>query len=237
MVLDGKRPRLRIACRSLPEPALRASRTVQSIFFTGMVLPGSPMIGMIGFAPAEAGAFSVVPSTRLGGNVGHPARRRRHDAVPAYHGRRCAALARRRPFGARRRRSVRYVDRNGRGRNVAHIARTGIGSSPRRCGAGAPSASTLRKRGRVAGFPPRRRSGRRSGTSEVLPRYSPSGGARRSIAERPTNSGRKCLFSLIARRARVRCRYWIGPTRVMTAAAPMRYREAAARSVAARRVW
>ena len=34
-----------------------------------MRLPSVPMIGTIGVAPAEAGAFSVVPPTRYGGNM------------------------------------------------------------------------------------------------------------------------------------------------------------------------
>jgi acetamidase/formamidase len=53
------------------EPVLRMSTiehgTVQ--LFTGMRVPCVPMIGTIGVAPAEAGAFSVVPPTRYGGNM------------------------------------------------------------------------------------------------------------------------------------------------------------------------
>ena len=37
--------------------------------FTGMRIPSVPMIGTIGVAPAEAGAFSVIPPTRNGGNM------------------------------------------------------------------------------------------------------------------------------------------------------------------------
>ena len=53
------------------EPALRmwriANGTVE--LFTGMRLASLPMIGTIGVAPAEAGAFSVIPPTRRGGNM------------------------------------------------------------------------------------------------------------------------------------------------------------------------
>jgi acetamidase/formamidase len=53
------------------EPALRSSRIANGVveLFTGMRLPSVPMIGTIGVAPAEAGAFSVVPPTRYGGNM------------------------------------------------------------------------------------------------------------------------------------------------------------------------
>jgi acetamidase/formamidase len=53
------------------EPVLRASRIANGSieFFTGMRLPSVPMIGTIGVAPAEAGAFSVLPPTRYGGNM------------------------------------------------------------------------------------------------------------------------------------------------------------------------
>ena len=53
------------------EPALRMSRIANGTIeaFTGMRLPSIPMIGTIGVAPAESGAFSVVPPTRNGGNM------------------------------------------------------------------------------------------------------------------------------------------------------------------------
>jgi acetamidase/formamidase len=53
------------------EPALRISRIAGGTIelFTGMRLPSVPMIGTIGVAPAEPGAFSVVPPTRYGGNM------------------------------------------------------------------------------------------------------------------------------------------------------------------------
>ena len=53
------------------EPALRISRIAEGRveLFTGMHLPSVPMIGTIGVAPAEAGAFSVIPPTRNGGNM------------------------------------------------------------------------------------------------------------------------------------------------------------------------
>jgi len=53
------------------EPALRISRIESGTIalFTGMQLPSVPMIGTIGVAPAQAGAFSVVPPTRNGGNM------------------------------------------------------------------------------------------------------------------------------------------------------------------------
>ena len=53
------------------EPALRHSRIRNGSIelFTGMTIPCLPMIGTIGVAPAEAGAFSVVPPTRNGGNM------------------------------------------------------------------------------------------------------------------------------------------------------------------------
>src|SRR5471030_1247229 len=53
------------------EPALRMSRVTNGAIelFTGMRLPSVPMIGTIGVAPAEAGAFSVIPPTRYGGNM------------------------------------------------------------------------------------------------------------------------------------------------------------------------
>jgi acetamidase/formamidase len=53
------------------EPALRISRIAAGSveLFTGMRLPSVPMIGTIGVAPAEAGAFSVIPPTRNGGNM------------------------------------------------------------------------------------------------------------------------------------------------------------------------
>lgn len=52
-------------------PALRMSRIVGGTIelFTGMRLPSVPMIGTIGVAPSEPGAFSVVPPTRRGGNM------------------------------------------------------------------------------------------------------------------------------------------------------------------------
>lgn len=53
------------------EPTLRMSRIANGSIelFTGMRLPSVPMIGTIGVAPAEAGAFSVIPPTRYGGNM------------------------------------------------------------------------------------------------------------------------------------------------------------------------
>ncbi len=53
------------------EPALRSSRIANGVveLFTGMRLPSVPMIGTIGVAPAEPGAFSVVPPTKYGGNM------------------------------------------------------------------------------------------------------------------------------------------------------------------------
>jgi acetamidase/formamidase len=53
------------------EPALRSSRITggKIDLFTGMQLPSVPMIGTIGVAPAAAGAFSVIPPTRYGGNM------------------------------------------------------------------------------------------------------------------------------------------------------------------------
>lgn len=53
------------------EPALRTSRIANGAIevFTGMRLASVPMIGTIGVAPAEAGAFSVIPPTRNGGNM------------------------------------------------------------------------------------------------------------------------------------------------------------------------
>jgi len=53
------------------EPALRISRIAggQIELFTGMRILSVPMIGTIGVAPAEAGAFSVIPPTRNGGNM------------------------------------------------------------------------------------------------------------------------------------------------------------------------
>jgi acetamidase/formamidase len=53
------------------EPALRFSRIAggRVELFTGMQIPSVPMIGTIGVAPAEAGAFSVIPPTRNGGNM------------------------------------------------------------------------------------------------------------------------------------------------------------------------
>jgi acetamidase/formamidase len=53
------------------EPVLRTSRIENGTvaLFTGMTLPSVPMIGTIGVAPAAAGAFSVVPPTRNGGNM------------------------------------------------------------------------------------------------------------------------------------------------------------------------
>jgi acetamidase/formamidase len=54
-----------------PEPVLRTSRIANGTIelFTGMRIPSVPMIGTIGVAPAEPGAFSVVPPTRNGGNM------------------------------------------------------------------------------------------------------------------------------------------------------------------------
>jgi acetamidase/formamidase len=53
------------------EAALRSSRIANGAveLFTGMRLASVPMIGTIGVAPAEAGAFSVIPPTRYGGNM------------------------------------------------------------------------------------------------------------------------------------------------------------------------
>jgi acetamidase/formamidase len=53
------------------EPALRMSRIANGTveLFTGMRFASVPMIGTIGVAPAEAGAFSVIPPTRNGGNM------------------------------------------------------------------------------------------------------------------------------------------------------------------------
>jgi acetamidase/formamidase len=53
------------------DPALRMSRIANGSveLFTGMRLASVPMIGTIGVAPAEAGAFSVIPPTRNGGNM------------------------------------------------------------------------------------------------------------------------------------------------------------------------
>jgi len=53
------------------EPAFRTSRIRDGTIelFTGMTIPSVPMIGTIGVAPSEAGAFSVVPPTRNGGNM------------------------------------------------------------------------------------------------------------------------------------------------------------------------
>jgi acetamidase/formamidase len=53
------------------EPVLRTSRIRNGAieFFTGMLLPSVPMIGTIGVAPEELGAFSVIPPTRNGGNM------------------------------------------------------------------------------------------------------------------------------------------------------------------------
>jgi acetamidase/formamidase len=53
------------------EPALRFSRIAggRVELFTGVNVPSVPMIGTIGVAPAEAGAFSVIPPTRYGGNM------------------------------------------------------------------------------------------------------------------------------------------------------------------------
>ena len=53
------------------DPALRISRIANGRveLFTGMQLPSVPMIGTIGVAPAEAGAFSLIPPTRYGGNM------------------------------------------------------------------------------------------------------------------------------------------------------------------------
>jgi acetamidase/formamidase len=52
-------------------PALRFSSIASGRveLFTGMQIPSVPMIGTIGVAPAEAGAFSVIPPTRNGGNM------------------------------------------------------------------------------------------------------------------------------------------------------------------------
>jgi acetamidase/formamidase len=53
------------------QPELRASRIVDGTIelFTGMRIPSVPMIGTIGVAPPDAGAFSVIPPTRYGGNM------------------------------------------------------------------------------------------------------------------------------------------------------------------------
>lgn len=53
------------------DPAFRTSHIKNGTIelFTGMSLGSVPMIGTIGVAPAEAGAFSVVPPTRNGGNM------------------------------------------------------------------------------------------------------------------------------------------------------------------------
>src|SRR5579872_1315993 len=53
------------------EPALRTSRMTNGTIelFTGMRMTSVPMIGTIGVAPAQAGAFSVVPPTQYGGNM------------------------------------------------------------------------------------------------------------------------------------------------------------------------
>jgi acetamidase/formamidase len=53
------------------EPALRMSRIANGTIelFTGMRLPSVPMIGTIGVAHAEPGAFSVIPPTQYGGNM------------------------------------------------------------------------------------------------------------------------------------------------------------------------
>jgi acetamidase/formamidase len=53
------------------QPALRVSRIANGTIelFTGMKIPSVPMIGTIGIAPAEPGAFSVIPPTRHGGNM------------------------------------------------------------------------------------------------------------------------------------------------------------------------
>jgi acetamidase/formamidase len=53
------------------EPALRTSHIAGGAIelFTGMRIACVPMIGTIGVAPAEAGAFSVIPPTRNGGNM------------------------------------------------------------------------------------------------------------------------------------------------------------------------
>jgi acetamidase/formamidase len=53
------------------QPALRVSRIANGTIelFTGMKLPAVPMIGTIGVAPAEPGAFSIIPPTRHGGNM------------------------------------------------------------------------------------------------------------------------------------------------------------------------
>jgi acetamidase/formamidase len=53
------------------EPALRSSRIANGTIelFTGMQLASVPMIGTIGVAPPETGAFSVIPPTPHGGNM------------------------------------------------------------------------------------------------------------------------------------------------------------------------
>jgi acetamidase/formamidase len=53
------------------EPALRMSRIANGTveLFTGMRLPSVPMIGTIGVAHAQRGAFSVIPPTQYGGNM------------------------------------------------------------------------------------------------------------------------------------------------------------------------
>jgi acetamidase/formamidase len=53
------------------EPALRTSRIANGSIdlFTGMRIESVPMIGTIGVAPEQPGAFSVVPPTRRGGNM------------------------------------------------------------------------------------------------------------------------------------------------------------------------
>jgi len=53
------------------DAALRMSRIANGSIelFTGMRLASVPMIGTIGVAPAQAGAFSVIPPTRYGGNM------------------------------------------------------------------------------------------------------------------------------------------------------------------------
>jgi formamidase len=53
------------------EPVLRTSRIADGSIelFTGMRLASVPMIGTIGVAPAQTGAFSVIPPTRNGGNM------------------------------------------------------------------------------------------------------------------------------------------------------------------------
>lgn len=53
------------------EHVLRTSRIENGAIelFPGMRIPSVPMIGTIGVAPAEAGAFSVLPPTRYGGNM------------------------------------------------------------------------------------------------------------------------------------------------------------------------